>query len=190
MFAKLLGIKGTWSEVKGACRNTIGRDGNGIEPDDEWKRRLLFSEHSPIRKRLFTWKWFDLPYWVSTHFVRHKFGIEHFISTQRTDRTGEDRDNKPQGAFVMHEAEANAQALITISRKRLCCGASTETTQAWKEVKAIVGQEDAIVASMMVRECVYRNGLCPEVNTCGFNKTPAFQKELKEYLKGMENQVV
>ena len=36
---------------------------------------------------------------------------------------------------------------------------------------------------------VYRNGLCPEMFTCGFNKTPVFKKELDEYLKGFENQV-
>jgi hypothetical protein len=41
----------------------------------------------------------------------------------------------------------------------------------------------------MVRECVYRNGLCPEMFTCGYNKTEAFKEELREYLKGFENQV-
>lgn len=35
------------------------------------------------------WKWFDLKYWVSTHFVRHWLRIEHYLRTQRTDRTGE-----------------------------------------------------------------------------------------------------
>lgn len=186
MFTKLLGVKGTWSDVKGACRNTIGLDGAGKEPDSQWKRRLLMSEHSPIRKLHINWKWFNLPYWVSTHFVRHKFGIEHWISTQRTDRTGEDRNVKPQGALVMHEAEANAQALITISRKRLCHGASPETRQAWKDIVETIRETEPELASCMVKECVYR-GFCPEFVSCGYHKTEAFQKELTEYRKGIND---
>lgn len=38
----------------------------------------------------------------------------------------------------------------------------------------------------MVKECVYRNGLCPEIFSCGYNKTEAFKEELKEYLNGFE----
>ena len=41
-------------------------------------------------------------------------------------------------------------------------------------------------ASRMVRECVYRNGLCPEMFSCGYNKKAAFEDELKEYIKGFE----
>ena len=41
----------------------------------------------------------------------------------------------------------------------------------------------------MVRECVYRNGLCCEMFPCGFNHTEAFKKELLEYTKGVENQI-
>lgn len=41
----------------------------------------------------------------------------------------------------------------------------------------------------MVRECVYRNGMCPEMFTCGYNKTQAFEEELKEYIKGFEDQI-
>ena len=42
----------------------------------------------------------------------------------------------------------------------------------------------------MVRECVYRNGLCPEMFTCGYNKTETFQKELAEYIEVIKDQVV
>lgn len=176
--------KGDWQGVKGACRSTIGKEGSGVEPSSDWKRRLLLSEHSPIRKLSFNWKWSDLPYWVSTHFVRHKFGIEHWISTQRTDRTGDDRDTKPQGAEVSHEAEANAQTLITISRKRMCMGASLETRQAWQAVKTDVEKIEPELAKCMVRDCVYR-GHCYEMYSCNFHKTEAFQKELENYREGV-----
>ena len=186
MKINLLGVKGTWADVKGSCRTTIGKEGSGIEASSNWKRRLLLSEHSPIRKLIFNWKWSEIPYWVSVHFVRHKFGIEHWISTQRTDRTGSDRNSKPQDSEVMHEAEANAQALITISRKRFCMGASAETRKAWGLVIAKVAETEPELASCCVRECVYR-GFCPEFITCNYHKTEAFQIELAEYRKGINS---
>ena len=95
---KFLKVKGTWREVADAARTTIRQDEGTKEPSSRWKKRILLAEHSPIRKLTFNWKWLDLPYWVSVHFVRHKFGIEHFVSTQRTDRTGVVRDESRQDA--------------------------------------------------------------------------------------------
>jgi hypothetical protein len=82
----------------------------------------------------------------------------------------------------MHECEANAQALINISRKRLCGTAATETRQAWLEVKAKVQEVDPVLASVMVPECIYR-GFCPEFksNSCGYADTEAFRQALAEY---------
>ncbi|MFT8313292.1 MAG: hypothetical protein ABF633_03440 [Clostridium sp.] len=184
MKIKFLGVDGSWRKVADSCRTTVGKGEGDGEPSSNWKRKLLLSEHSPIRKLKFSWRWLGIPYWVSTHFVRHKFGIEHWISTQRTDRTGEDRNVKPQGAEVTHESEANAQALITISRKRLCHGASPETQQAWKLVKEEIAKENPELASCMVKDCVYR-GHCYEMYCCGYHKTEAFKKELEEYRRGI-----
>ena len=58
-----------------------------------------------------------------------------------------------------HECEANAQALIFISRRRLCGQASPETREAWKEVKEKITQVDPVLGSVMVPECIYR-GFC------------------------------
>ena len=121
--------------------------------------------------------------------VRHKIGIEHWVSTQRTDRTGVNRDELPQGALVNHACEADAQAIINISRKRLCNCASKETRDAWQAVKNEIAKVEPELASCMVRECVYRNGLCPEMFPCGFNHTESFKKELLEYTKGFESQI-
>lgn len=168
-----------WQDVKDATMTTIGKS-TGRYPDSEWKLKLIRSEHSPIRKLKFSWRWKDIPYWVSVHIVRHKIGIEHFVKTQRSDRTGLDRSELPQGAFVSHECEADAQALITISRKRLCHCASAETTKAWQLVKDEVQKVEPELAHCMVRECVYR-GFCPEMFGCGFDKTEQFKKELEAY---------
>lgn len=172
----------SWQDIKNTTMNTIGKN-KGSYPTSEWKHNLLLSEHSPIRKLKVSWRWEGLKYWVSVHLVRHKQGIEHFVSTQRTDRTGLDRNELPQGSLVNHECEANAQALISISRKRLCNCASLETRQAWQEVKDKVAEVEPELSKCMVRECVYRNGLCPEMFPCNFNKTKAFEEELKEYLE-------
>ena len=83
-----------WQDVKNAAMNTVGKD-KGVYPTAAWKKKILLAEHSPIRLMQFAWKWSDLPYWVSVHIVRHKIGIEHFVSTQRTDRTGVDRPGAP-----------------------------------------------------------------------------------------------
>lgn len=173
-----------WQDVKDATMNTIGKN-TGKYPDSKWKRQLILSEHSPIRKLKFAWRWVNLKSWVSVHFVRHKFGIDHFVKTQRTDRTGVNRDELPQGNLVSHEVDANAQALINISRKRLCSCASPETREAWQAVKDEVAKTEPELASCMVRECVYR-GFCPEMFGCGYDKTDAYCKELYEYRTGMK----
>lgn len=168
-----------WQNVKNATMTTIGKS-TGRYPDSLWKRQLIRSEHSPIRKIRFSWKWADLPYWVSVHFTRHKVGIEHFVKTQRSDRTHICRDDLPQGALVTHECEADAQAMINISRRRLCSCASPETQQAWKLVKEQVARTEPELAQAMVKECIYR-GFCPEMFSCGYSQTFQFQEELKEY---------
>ena len=176
-----------WQDVKDSTMNTIGKT-TGIYPSSEWKKKILLSEHSPIRRIKFYWRWKDLKYWVSVHIVRHKIGIEHWISTQRTDRTGVDRDELPQGTLINHACEADAQALINISRKRLCNCASKETRVAWQEVKDKIAIVEPEMANVMVRECIYRNGLCPEFKSCGYNKTDTFKNELGKYVKGFEQQ--
>ena len=169
-----------WPEVKRSARTTISKEGEGTYPSDAWKKTILLAEHSPIRRIRFSWKWERLKSWVSVHFVRHKFGIEHWVSTQRSDRTGIERDNAPQDAPVSHECEANAQALIFISRRRLCAQAAPDTRKAWQEVKDKVTVVDPVLGSVMVPECIYR-GFCPEFTSCGYADTEEYQKALAEY---------
>lgn len=170
----------TWGEVKRAARNTVSKDGEGLYPSPAWKKSILLAEHSPIRKLRATWRWKGLKSWVSVHFVRHKYGIEHWVSTQRSDRTGIQRDKLPQDSKVDHMCEANAQALINISRKRLCTQATPETREAWHEVKEMVRKVEPELASVMVPECIYR-GFCPEMKPCGWADTEAYRKALAEY---------
>ena len=170
----------SWPDVKAAARTTVSKDGSGKYPDASWRKQILLAEHSPIRLIRVGWVWKNLKSWVSVHFVRHHIGIDHFVSTQRSDRTGEDRDSKPQDSPVSHRCVANAQALINISRKRLCMQASSETRSAWMKVKGKIEDVDPVLASVMVPECIYR-GFCPEMHGCGFDKTTIYQRMLEEY---------
>ena len=77
----------------------------------------------------------------------------------------------------------NAQSLIDMSKVRLCLIASTETRQIFLAIKDVISREDPELASMMVRKCVYRGGICGEPKCCGFNNTPTFREELRDYLK-------
>lgn len=177
-----------WQDVKDATMNTINKN-TGKYPESNWKRKLLMSEHSPIRKLKMSWRWLGIKSWISVHIVRHWLGIEHFVGTRRTDRTGVDRNNLRQDELVNHECEANAQALINISRRRLCFCASPETREAWQQVKDYVATKEPELAKCMVKECVYRNGLCPEMFSCGYNKSPKFEEELKDYTNFLSNQI-
>ena len=180
MHIEYIDIKSTWREVADAARTTVGMEKGRGNPGKNWRHRMLLSEHSPIRQLIVKWKWVDLQYWVSVHFVRHKIGIEHFVSTQRTDRTGINRDELPQAQLVSHECIANAQAIINISRKRLCTQASAETGKAWNALLASVKNELPELFDVCVPECVYR-GFCPELKPCGYFKTEAYSERLTKY---------
>lgn len=77
----------------------------------------------------------------------------------------------------------NAQSILDMSKLRLCTGtAHHETVTVFKALKSEIAKVDPDLAKLMVRKCVYRNGLCGEPRCCGFNHTPAFRVELSEYL--------
>lgn len=177
--------KGTWREVADSCNTTVNKGEGTKEPSSMWKRRILLSEHSPIRQLIIKWKWIDIKYWVSVHLVRHWLGIVHWVRTQRSDRTGIDRNEIPQGALVEHECEGNAQAIINVSRKRLCYGnASPETREAWECVVAGIAEVEPELARCCVPDCIYR-GHCFEFKSCGYHKTEDFKIRLQEYREGI-----
>ena len=165
MKTKILKIKGDWEEVVSDCRATVGKPPLGKEPSEKFKRSILIAEHSPIRDIHVKWKWSDIPSWVATHWVRHKW--ECFVKSQRTDRTGIDRTKLPQDAPVDFVGDANAQSLIDTWRKRLCRQASPETRQYAEDFKAALHEIEPEISDALVPNCVYRGG-CPEMQNCGY----------------------
>lgn len=182
-------VSSSWSKILDLCRNTVNKKDIGKEPSSIFKKRLLMAEHSPIRTLSVQWRWPNLKSWISVHFVRHKIGIEHFVSTQRDDRTGKGRDKASQDTEVSHSAHANAHAIMAISRRRLCKQAHKETREAWVSFLGELVKHEMELVSRCVPECVYRNGLCPEMNSCGWNKGEQFKQQLLIYLEGFEGQV-
>ena len=177
-----------WKRVLNAARRTIGKEPLDKEPTDSWKAKILLAEHSPIRLLEYDFTWEDIKQWVTAHLVRHHEGCEKFVHSQRGDRRAileeynvNSRDELPQGATNDMDMTANAQALINISRKRLCNCASKETREAWKQVKEAIREIDPIMAEKMVPECIYR-GFCPEfMSPCGYSKTSQYEEDLKKY---------
>lgn len=176
-----------WQQIKDAALTTIGKN-KGKYPDDEWKLKILMAEHSPIRIGNIILKVYDAPQFVHGHLVRHSNGVLPFVSTLRSDRN--DYDEVPDRNTLQTAMYSfNFQSLINVSRKRLCHCASYETREAFKMIRNEIIKFEPEAASRMVKECVYRNGLCPEMFSCEYNKKDAFKKELKEYISKFENQI-
>lgn len=173
----------SWKRALNAARRTIGKAPLAKEPSKSWEAKMLLAEHSPIRLVEFDWTWKDIMQWVTTHLVRHHEGCEKFVHSQRGDRRvlPVPRNELPQGALNDMDMTANAQAIINISRKRLCSCASKETREAWKQVVEAIREVDPVLADKCVPECLYR-GFCPEfMNPCGYSKTKKFKEDLQRY---------
>lgn len=161
-------IDNDWKRVKNHCRVTDNKDFTDKEPTETFKKKLLISEHTPIRLLQYDWTWIDMPYWVQGELSRHKF--EKFISTQRDDRLMDDipRGKKPQDAPVRFDGFANHQNIIDAWRKRLCFMATKEARSyavSFKFDLEEAGYKDE--ANTFVPNCIYRCG-CPEFTPCGF----------------------
>lgn len=163
MKTEILKIKGDWEEVVNDCRATVGKAELGKEPSKAFKRSILISEHSPIRSIAVKWQWKNIPSWVATHFSRHKW--ECFIKTQRTDRTGVNRDKLSQDAPVNFTGDANVQHLVDTARKRLCRLASRETRKYMEDLKKSIRTVEPEISNVLVPNCIYRCG-CPEEWGC------------------------
>lgn len=169
-----------WPEIKRAALNTVGKDSDKY-PTSDWKRKLIMSEHSPIRIGKIIVKLHDIPTFVSTHLVRHKHGVEHFVTSRRDDRaTYEEIPNR--NTPVTHVMELNFQAILNISRKRLCCKSHITTQKVWTQVLDAIREYEPELVACCVPDCGYR-GHCPEFKSCGFVNTHTFGEMVNQYRK-------
>lgn len=178
---------GTPRQVADLARTTIGLEDGDKRVSESYMRKMYLCEHSPIRAEMYLITFENIPYWVVMHFARHKTGVEHFVSTQRDDRQIDidvPRDKKGQGEPVRYRMLINAQAIITISRKRLCNGASPETIHSWKQALNKLEETNPMLRMCCVPDCIYR-GWCYEHKSCGYHKKVGFRRRLGEYREGI-----
>lgn len=156
---------------KQCCLNTVGKSSTK-QPTNEWLEHLVEAEHSPMRELWFGIK-MEIPYWVSVHFVRHHIGVNHYVQTQRDDRTTSEisRNDKPQGETVSHIMSLNAQELVFMAHKRLCNQASPETHEVMRMICDEVIKVAPYMKNVLVPLCAYRNGKCTEMFPCNRAKS-------------------
>jgi len=132
------------------------------------------TEHSPIRTQIFWVEMNGIESFVSTHFVRHKIGVEHYVKSNRDDLTGSN-EVIDRNTLVNHAMLINSAALISMARKRLCLKSHRKTTAVMAKIVHEIMGIDLDLYKYLVPECVYRNKFCPEVKECpaGLNKVYA-----------------
>lgn len=143
--------------MRRACEMTF-RGKSKVAP-----KKMYLSEHSPIRTQVFWIEFHDIPTFASTHLVRHKLGVEHFVLSNREDRGGDREANR--WTPVKHGMFINAQELIFMARMRLCKKAHPVVREIIAQLRYEIAQVDPALAECMVPNCEYRGG-CHELKPC------------------------
>ena len=172
----------SWKEVLNAARFTRREKPLDKEPSDKFKKKIIFAEHSPLRCLMFNIDFYDIPYYVSVHLVRH-IHAQPFVSTSRPDIDGKmkPREEQKKDDPVNMRLFLNAQEIISISKVRLCTRAEPETRKVWLAAVDELVKIEPLLAEACVPSCLYR-GVCPEIDSCNYHKTKSFRKAHKEYL--------
>lgn len=157
-----------WKRVLNAARFTVKKEPLDHEPSKAFKKAIILAEHSPLRLLEFDIRVYDVPKYVIMHLVRHNQGIEKFVSTSRPDRNKEPIPRHEQRADDLIDCQfsVNAQALINISRVRLCNRAEKATRELWRSIVDKVRTIEPELACACMPNCLYR-GFCPEMKPCG-----------------------
>lgn len=174
-----------WMHVMNAARFTQRKGLLYKEPSEKFKKQMIRAEHSPLRCLMFYIDFYDIPYYVMGHLVRHVHA-QPFVSTSRPDIDGtqKPRDEQKKNEPVNMRLLLNAQEIINISKLRLCNRAEVQTRIAWSMAIAELKKIEPLLAAACKPSCIYRD-LCPELKPCGFMKTNQFTKEKLEYIKAI-----
>lgn len=159
-----------------ACSYTMGGKESNITLD-----KLAGCEHSPLRAVMFAVEMKDIPTFVSVHLVRHKFGVEHFVKSNREDLPGYTGDTGRDHP-VNHLMILNAQAILNIAHKRLCHRTHEKTREV---VRSIVDQLPDELKKWCVPDCQYRGDKCYEPRSCGWRNS--VWKSIKHEAKAVDN---
>lgn len=158
-----------WIECRRRALITMYGKGLGkvSQPSSEWKHKILEARHSPIRYLRYSFLIKDIPSNISVHLCRH-IHAQPYVSSLRNDRQDVmDGDAARRDTPVNMILDVNAEELMVIANKRLCNLAAWQTREVvremcWKAEKATPEFE-----GLLVPMCVYHNGVCHEMFSCG-----------------------
>ena len=175
----------SWIDVLNAARFTQRKDPRSGEPSIAWKKKIIKSEHSPLRCLMFNINLYDIPRYVSDHLVRHVHA-QPFVSTGRSDVLKENlpRDEQKMTDLYNTRLFLNAQEIINISKVRLCNKAESKTREIWRQVVEELRKIEPELANACVPSCFYR-GHCPEIKSCGLADTETFQLAVNDYINSL-----
>lgn len=175
----------SWTDVLNAARFTQRKPMRSGEPSKNWKKKIIKAEHSPLRCLMFNIDFYDIPYYVSVHLVRHVHA-QPFVSTSRPDidDNQKSRDEQKKTDPVNMRLFLNAQEIINISKVRLCNKAEKETREVWNKVINILSLTEPELAEACVPSCIYR-GFCPEMKCCGYVHSELYNIEKAVYYISM-----
>ena len=168
-----------WKEVKRRALITVGLEAVN-SPDESWKKKMLECRHSPIRRLRFSFTLYNLPYYISVHFVRHHVGIEKYVRSQGNDRQKEyDRTKAPQDAPVNMILDFNGESLLEFFNKRLCGACAPETIRVTELMRSLVRDECPEFCYFLEPMCFRNGGVCHEFKSCGNNRNYKEWQEAK-----------
>ena len=175
----------SWTDVLNAARFTQRKSPRSGEPSIKWKKKIIKSEHSPLRCLMFNIDLYDIPRYVSDHLVRHVHA-QPFVSTGRSDVLKENLPRNEQKMTDLYNTRLflNAQEIINISKVRLCSKAEAKTRAIWREVIEKLRKIEPELAAACVPNCIYR-GHCPEMKSCGIADTETFPLVVNDYINSL-----
>ena len=175
----------SWTDVLNAARFTQRLPLKSGEPSISWKKKIIKAEHSPLRCLMFNIDFYDIPYYVSVHLVRHVHA-QPFVSTSRPDIDGRQspREEQHKTDPVNMRLFLNAQEIINISKVRLCSKAEIETRKIWRDVIIELRKIEPELANACVPSCIYR-GHCPEIKSCGYTDSEIFPLKVNDYINSL-----
>lgn len=175
----------SWTDVLNAARFTQRKEPRSGEPSVAWKKKIIKSEHSPLRCLMFNIDLYDIPRYVSDHLVRHVHA-QPFVSTGRSDVLKENLPREEQRMTDLYNTRLflNAQEIINISKVRLCNKAEKETRKIWSQVIEELRKIEPELANACVPNCLYR-GHCPEIKSCGIADGELFPQHVNDYINSL-----
>ena len=176
-----------------AMRVTTGKDmyTKKLPKLKTWYKMLL-SSHSSARAVKYRVYIEDIQYYAHVYLTRHHVGFEPHVFSQRDDngridRT--DRDDKLQSVPISMMFDANSQALLNISQKRLCYKAHRVIQDVMEKLKCSLIYEgdnyDKVLGNLMQRPCSWWQGYCSEPKPCG--RVPGVKSLSDVHLKALED---